>query len=149
MYAIDERKVDVYFANGIKTSRGLARANAKILEYSISGSMPLFYDEYLGDIGEKVKVAVAYNQTVDFYPDIWESIVQKIDILNLVDLMFATRHEDDVKTQVKAYKESIESGHRVLVVAHSQGNLFTGESFTSLSPCMQKQFEAVSIASLI
>ena len=129
LYAIDERKIDVYFANGIDTDRPEARANAKILEDSISGGMPLFYEEYLGNIGESGKVALSYNQTVGFGGDIWESIVQKIDILNLVDLMFATRHEDDVKTQVKAYKESIESGHRVLVVAHSQGNLFTGDAY--------------------
>ena len=147
MYAIDERKVDVYFANGIETSRGLARANAKILEDSISGSLPLFYDEYLGNIGKKGKVAVAYNQTVDFGPDIWESIVQKIDILNLVDLMFTTRREADVEKQVTAYKNSIESGHRVLVVAHSQGNLFTGDAYNALEGWMKDYFFAVSVAS--
>ncbi len=143
--SIDERKTDIYFANGIDTSPESAYISTKtILKPAIEKEFYQNEDEMKRRIG---KVALSYNHTVGFKTDVWESIVQKVDILNLVDLMFATRHEDDVKTQVKAYKESIESGHRVLVVAHSQGNLFTGESFTSLGPCMQKQFEAVSIAS--
>ncbi len=142
---IDERKIDIYFANGIDTS---PRAAAIIVKEVLRPAIEKEFYQNEKEMKKRIgKVALSYNQTVGFKTDIWESIVQKVDILNLVDLMFATRHEDDVKTQVKAYKESIESGHRVLVVAHSQGNLFTGESFTSLSPCMQKQFEAISIAS--
>jgi len=147
LHAIDERKVDVYFANGIDTKKKFALRNAKILEDSISGSMPLFYDEYLGNIGRNGKVALSYNQTVSFGSDIWESIVQKIDILNLVDKMFDTQHKTDLKKQVKAYKQSIESGHRVLVVAHSQGNLFTGDAYGALDSWMKPYFEAVSVAS--
>ena len=56
-------------------------------------------------------------------------------------------HITDLKKQIHAYRDSISSGHGVLVVAHSQGNLFTREAYDALDPCMQKQFEAVSIAS--
>ncbi len=124
---IDERKTDIYFANGIDTKEADAiDIVKKILKPAIEKEFYQNEDEMKRRIG---KVALSYNQTVDFYSDIWESIVQKIDILNLVDLMFTTRHEADVEKQVKAYKDSIESGHRVLVVAHSQGNLFTGDAY--------------------
>ena len=38
-------------------------------------------------------------------------------------------HYADLSLQVKKYKDSIKNGHKVLLVAHSQGNLFTNEVF--------------------
>ena len=84
--------------------------------------------------------------------DLTESADQKLDLIKWRDWLaslvgYVTSHASDLKKQIDAYKASIDNGHSVLVVAHSQGNLFTGEAFAALGPCMQKQFEAVSIAS--
>ncbi|MCF6207643.1 MAG: cadherin repeat domain-containing protein, partial [Sulfurovum sp.] len=56
--------------------------------------------------------------------------------------------------QVDKYEASIRSGHRVLVVAHSQGNLFAQEAYEKLGErskdhekWLQKYWEAISIAS--
>jgi len=65
-----------------------------------------------------------------------------------------TVHNSDIELQVDQYEASIKSGHKVLVVAHSQGNLFTQEAYERLGErsannnrWLQKYFEAISIAS--
>ena len=61
--------------------------------------------------------------------------------------MIKTSHDWDLSKQVKKYKDSIKDGHKVLVVAHSQGNLFTYEAYRKLDSWMQDYFYAVSVAS--
>ncbi len=153
--AINERKTDVYFANGIKTKDSQAESNAKLLRTSIIDKFGIeHYNQRIN------KVSYAYNNTNDMFIDgdggfdLIESADQKLDLIKWRDWLaslvgYVTSHASDLKKQIDAYKASIDNGHSVLVVAHSQGNLFTGEAFAALGPCMQKQFEAVSIALLI
>ena len=92
---VDERKIDIYFANGIDTSRKDAENIVRdILRPAIKKEFYQNEKEMKRRIG---KVALSYNQTVDFGSDILESIVQKIDILNLVDKMFDTQHKTDLE----------------------------------------------------
>jgi hypothetical protein len=49
--------------------------------------------------------------------------------------------------QIQKYTSSIKTGHKVLVVAYSQGNLFAYEAFRKLPEWMQDYWEAVGIAS--
>ena len=44
----------------------------------------------------------------------------------------ATIHALDLEPQVDKYEASIKNGHKVLVVAHSQGNLYTQEAYQKL-----------------
>ena len=41
-------------------------------------------------------------------------------------------HYADLSLQVKKYKDSIKNEHKVLLVAHSQGNLFAQEAYKRL-----------------
>ncbi|VAW49703.1 hypothetical protein MNBD_GAMMA04-1513, partial [hydrothermal vent metagenome] len=59
------------------------------------------------------------------------------EALNLVDL---NRH-------VNSYKQSIESGRGVIVVAHSQGNFFTNKAYQLLTPWMRSYFQIIGVAS--
>ncbi len=81
-----------------------------------------------------------------FLPDGLETFLQKFGWQALTDLFIPT-HAPDLKGQIEKYKSSIENGHKVLVVAHSQGNLFTYEAYNGLPGWMQNYFEAVSVAS--
>ena len=146
---IDECKTDVYFANGILTDRIDAVQNMILLEKSIRKDI---YgnneDEMYKHIGE---VGYAYNHTYGQVPDLLESMLQKLEWHWLTDF-FSPSHGTDVSTQVTKYKDSIKNGHKVLVVAHSQGNLFTYDAYKALGEesrngWMQKYFEAISIAS--
>ena len=98
------------------------------------------------------KVALSYNKTKGFWLDGIETYLQKFGLQSLVDLLKDTAHKADLKTQIDTYKASIKSGHKVLVVAHSQGNLFTNEVYKKLLGhttdwWMTRYFKVVSIAS--
>jgi len=138
---IDERKTDVYFANGIKTLQQTAIDNAGILEDAIINKFGMAtYTKTFG------KVSYAYNQTANFAADSLETLLQKFGWEWLTNLFIPT-HQTDLSEQVTKYENSIKSGHRVLVVAHSQGNLYTYEAYNDLPEWMQEYFEAVTIAS--
>ncbi len=144
--AINEYKIDVYFANGILTKDSDARKNAlEILRPEIIEKIG--YSEYKRDIGE---VGYSYNQTTESQlGDSLEAMLQKFDWDNLLDY-FYYEHFTDVRGHVEKYKSRILLGHKVLVVAHSQGNLFALDTYEKLgeeskSGWMQNYFEAVSI----
>ncbi|MGB5965865.1 MAG: hypothetical protein WBG65_10100 [Sulfurimonadaceae bacterium] len=145
---IDERKIDVYFANGINTKlNGIGGAiynTTEVLEPAIRREFYHNEEEMKKSIG---KITYAYNQTSGPVLDIWESIAQKLNFQALIDALFDTTHGPDLQGQIDKYSQSILDGHRVLVVAHSQGNLFTGEAYEALDGWMQDYFFAVSVAS--
>ncbi|MCK5775432.1 MAG: hypothetical protein KAH25_04615, partial [Bacteroidales bacterium] len=146
--AIDEYKTDVYFANGILTDRQTAKKNAEnILKPGIIDKYGIdYYNKHIG------KVGYAYNETNGFWPDGIETYLQKFGLQSLVDFMFKTAHEADLEKQIKQYKNSIKAGHKVLVIAHSQGNLFTNKVYKKIQGSstdwwMSRYFKVVSIAS--
>ena len=154
---IDEYKTDVYFGNGILTKEKTAIYNAGILEKAIKHK---FYNGKTSEMKKHIgKVDYAYNRTDGQIVDLLESLVQKVDGTGLesvhkaaqiayllVGLSTQKAHDTDLKLQVEQYKNSIEQGHKVLVVAHSQGNLFAREAYLRLPVWMHKYWEAVSIA---
>ena len=112
---IDETKTDVYFGNGILTSRADAIYNTfEVLEPAIKEEL---YgnneDEMYKHIG---KVYYAYNRTVSFFWDIFESGYQIANLQEFVDKGYelikktkATIHSIDLKRQVDKYEESIKA----------------------------------------
>lgn len=151
-FSIDNECItDVYFANGILTKRQVAKDNAEevlkpaILEDVYGGNI----EEFNKHIG---KVDYAYNETNGFLFDNLESAFQKFGMQWLIDRYTlihgeVTSHLKSIAEQITAYKGSIQAGHKVLVVAHSQGNLFTYAAYNALPGWMHNSFEAISIAS--
>ena len=149
---VDESKIDVYFGNGILTKEKDAIDNALLLRDTIKQKYGLkYYHKHIG------KVDYVYNQTRGMALDLFESTYQVIGKQDLIDKLYKmiekdreTIHQLDLSLQVDKYENSIKRGHRVLVVAHSQGNLFAHEAYEHLgerAKWMQKYWEAVSIAS--
>ena len=141
--AINEYLTDVYFANGILTDEGNATANTIILKRAIQkDTYNLNIKAYNEDIGDVFR---AYNHTYTQFPDFGESFYQILNAtygdlgdftLDNIDAfigvwwlrdrfnsLFESAHNADLKLQVDRYEESIKAGHKVLAVAHSQGNL--------------------------
>ena len=152
--AIDECKTDVYFGNGILTTPDASKSNTILLRDDIIEKFGIdYFNKHIG------KVSYAYNSTFGFEQDITESIYQVSNITEFIEwrdkLMGRykeSQHHADLEEQVDKYEASIKSGHKVLVVAHSQGNLFAQEAYERLGErgkdnWMQQYFEAVSIAS--
>lgn len=55
-------------------------------------------------------------------------------------------HIVDLVDQVRLYRDSIQAGKKVVLVAHSQGNLFGNEAYTFLTSEEQASFDMVSVA---
>jgi hypothetical protein len=155
---IDERVSDVYFANGVDTNESSAYES---LNFIIK---PTVEKEYSVAYASVHKWGVAYNNTWGtvgkgfFLLDFVESAMQKLQTGNSVLDYISTMstplgrlvwlvHNADLKEQVRKYKESIRDGHGVIVIAHSQGNLFTNEAYDALDPWMQQYFHMIGVAS--
>jgi len=157
---INEYKTDVYFANGILTKKKDAIANTALLEKYIKKKL---FNNNENEMYKKIgKVDYAYNDTFESKyqnileggPDLMESLYQKLGIHGILDDMAhwfdeskISVHQANLEKQVKKYKTSIKNGHKVLVVAHSQGNLFTYEAYRKLDEWMKDYFDAVGVAS--
>ena len=155
--AIDESKTDIYFANGILTDRETAKKNAEnILNPTIIDKFGIdYYNKHIGEVG------YSYNETHSFKEDIIESAYQIFNMAEFIEWRDEllgrykeSQHHADIEKQVDTYEASIKAGHKVLVVAHSQGNLFTQEAYERLGKrsekygkWLQEYFEAISIAS--
>ena len=102
----DERKIDVYFANGISTDEGNATANTILLKRAIKkNTYKSNLKEYSKQIG---KVAKSYNSTHGSLFDLTESLDQKLELIKLRDKIAAlfgyiTSHREDLEEQIKAY----------------------------------------------
>lgn len=185
-FTIDERKSDIYFANGVLTDDGNATINLKLISEFV------FIEQYIEDIDrfeKEINFKKAYNQTFGTVGDFYEALMQKadesfgwealysitkaalmlkdkievtlpngekVDIPGLLfDRFIQIVHDSDLDTQVISYRESIRQGHGVVVLAHSQGNLFTNEAYQKMilvddegrdNDWLKEYFTRVSIA---
>jgi hypothetical protein len=173
---IDECKTDIYFANGILTSPDGAKKSATLLRTTVIKKYGLdYFKQHIG------KVDYAYNTTLDRSKDMYEAYMQlseedpdfipKLKIFwaqffsdivvesiepeiadaKVYETMIKEVHDADLQKQIESYKTSIDSGHGVVVVAHSQGTLFTNEAYSALTSGDQNSwrkdfFEAFYVA---
>ena len=159
--SVDECKTDVYFANGILTTPRQASDNAILLDETIKQNIYVGnLQKYNKQIG---KVDYAYNSTDTATRDMYEAYLQlkaeggisvfqefllkhfplaeylvDEDIKKVLDeevneKIIKKAHDVDLDKQIKKYRTSINNGHSVAVVAHSQGALFTNEAYAALT----------------
>ena len=146
--AIDECKTDIYYGNGILTSPSQAQHAAYVTLQLAVKSLYGTEKEMKKHIG---KFDYAYNSThLGGLHDLIESLYQKLSLTDyldklakLWDKMRQTAHEADLSEQVNKYKSSIREGHKVLVVAHSQGNLFAYEAYRKLPGWMREYLSSL------
>jgi len=150
--AIDECKIDVYYANGILTKEWQAQKNSELLEDAIKTKFDIdYFKKHIGEVG------YSYNQTNGMILDGLETYMQKLDMQLYFDGWeaskgYITSHFEDYQEHYTKYVSRIKEGHKVLVVAHSQGNLFTNEIYKRLGSqskdgWLQEYFGVVSVAS--
>jgi hypothetical protein len=125
-------KTDIYFGNGILTTLKDAKHNLRILKDEIRESEI--------DISHINDYKLSYNQTAGLVRDLLESGLQKIipddpDNMRVWGEGLMTKSSlADMHEQVERYQSSHNAGNNVIVVAHSQGNLFAIRAFkTELS----------------
>jgi hypothetical protein len=156
---IDECKTDIYFGNGVWNNRTIATKSLKKLQDFMQNNLQAH------SLGFKL----AFNHTYGKRRDLIETFYQLKELGQIstgyfhflsristpeyavlftdfyLDAMISEEAKD-LDTIVKNYEDSIKSGHRVLLVSHSQGNLYGLRAFESLPPWMQPYFRQVSVA---
>ena len=153
---IDECKSDLYYANGI------------MMKYSEKDALDMWKDEADTLLVSKPKIypkianiKISYNISQGFLDDLLESFEQVMNNewgWKEFSLYFAVYlkekgiqedwvpHIKDLVKQTKSYKESIKLGHNVIVIAHSQGNYYTNESYELLDDWMKPYFYMMGVA---
>ncbi|MBD3797224.1 MAG: hypothetical protein IE887_05715 [Campylobacterales bacterium] len=114
---------------------------------------------------------VAYNHSYGVTSDLFEAFIQKAeaepgykvtweafklyvglkikkadDLLGMAENTSNSIENYDLTTQIEAYKNSIKNGHGVIVVSHSQGNLFTNRAYEKLEDWMKPYFHNMGVA---
>jgi hypothetical protein len=162
-YCQDE-KVKIYFCNGILNKEDDATK-------SLAALIILFNKaNIIGDLEGKISCKLAYNPS-DGILDLYEAVVQTADIAwtsfwrflagvdpmpdfiqDRMKIISAKFDEDMVKSytsiqdHIKIYNEDLCQGNKVIVVAHSQGNLYANIAYTKINENVKDGFGIVSVA---
>ena len=169
---INEYKSDIYFANGVGAidyDTSFEQGEVQIKKYKKANTE--FYRNYVGkydlayNIGRGIvrDFAEAWFQYIDENPGYkvgWDAFKAALSrsigsvvggTVELSEQFIRYLEQNNVDTQVKAYRQSIYDGHKVIVLAHSQGNLFTNRAYNTFANdkdrWMQKYFVTIGLAS--
>jgi hypothetical protein len=165
LHAIDERITDFYFGNGVWNDESDAIASQRALEILIRS------------IGTSASVKLSYNWSSGYLEDLVETFYQMkqegqisigsgffkalvsvavdnpiykifIDLaIETLALSASSEEGANLNNMVANYQNSINDGHKVVLISHSQGNLFGVRAYDRLSSWQKKYFWQVSVAS--
>lgn len=120
---------------------------------------PLRDPNCLIDLQEALQQAAQAGGFTFGYQDFWRFLLGlTLDFPNITEIFAAVLQAkalsfdplavtfDDLQEQVTTYRETIDNGSKVLLVAHSQGNLFGNQAFNFISPSQRRSFGMVSVA---
>lgn len=162
----DEKETVVFFGNGVKTLEKKAYDSQNIIKNQLEKYLPPEEFVLLG-------FDVAYNGTHTLPLDLLESTAQvltgnisgfwrffwrlvpvpnwfsdKFILLSSVLEYSALVTTDSLKDHVTKYKTAIAEGKKIILVAHSQGNLFGNQAYNLLTPGEQSSFGMVAVANV-
>ena len=162
----DTKKSAVFFGNGVKTIKREARDAVELIERRLKA-------ELLPENFKEIEFNIAYNGTHTLPLDLLESVIQiltgniskfwryffgldpipewfaeKFILLASVLDKSALLTTDSLMKHVNTYKTVIAEGKQVILVAHSQGNLFGNQSYNLLDSRERQSFGMVSVANV-
>ncbi len=169
--AINEYKSDIYFANGVGAiERKISKKQGEVEIKKYKKVNSEIYKNFVG------KYDLAFNTGRGVVSDFFEAWLQYTDenpgaefgwsafktaisyatgigggALKITEAVAKQLEFEDITTQVKAYRQSVYNGHKVIVIAHSQGNFFTNKAYktfdTDKDRWMQNYFVTIGLAS--
>jgi len=163
---IDECKSDLYYANGILIQQSKRDARkmweikaTKLLESNLElrkniHSYLVAYNHSYGVTSDLFEAFIQKAEAEPGYKVTWEAfklyvglkIKKADDLLGMAENTSNSIENYDLTTQIEAYKNSIKNGHGVIVVSHSQGNLFTNRAYEKLEDWMKPYFHNMGVA---
>lgn len=155
---IHEYSIDLYYANGVLASeeetselnwlletKKLKQQYPSLKQALKYGEAKLSYNaSYLWGIGDFAETIIQYRNEHPAAAITWTALSAfveerlKVDLDKMVDLLGEITSEATLSEQTNAYMKSVEQGHGVITVAHSQGNFFTNEAFKRITTEAQK-----------
>ena len=162
----DIKESVVFYGNGIKSTKKNAADALEVVKKRLQATMAPA--DFAG-----LEFSIAYNETQGLPLDLLESAIQLLTGntsrfwryfmgLEVMPDWFADKFiglaasldrsslatTDSLKNHVATYKTRIAEGKKVVLVAHSQGNLFGNQAYTMLSSREKQSFGMVSAANV-
>jgi hypothetical protein len=158
----------VFYVNGVDNKESDADKSRRRLRQELLSSPDVQ--------PECVRVGYAYNTNEPLFLDFLEAAIQKSDELDFeisdfwryyfrfktvgsaawFDNLVADRYSkwdlaefllgDQLQEHLRLYRGELAMGRRVILVAHSQGNLYANETWRALTPDEQSQVRLVAVA---
>ncbi|PHQ56669.1 MAG: hypothetical protein COA30_03805 [Sulfurimonas sp.] len=168
---INECKTDIYFGNGVWNSRDDAKKSIIQLQYIIDtevikndpklqakyGQIKLQYNTNYGgmiDILEtfyQLKEAGQIGEAL-FFTFVDELMAKQVSAIvnedvktlreQIINLIVSTEATEVDSMLTKYYEESFKLSHKVLLISHSQGNLFANRIYEKINPTGYKDYFA-------
>jgi hypothetical protein len=162
----DTKESVVFFGNGVSTSEKKAYDARNIIKQELKSILPT--EEF-----DKLEFDLSYNDTHGLPLDLLESTVQILTgnvsrfwrlfwNLEIIPDWFSDKMillstaldktqlvtTDSLWEHVKTYQTTIAEGKKVLLVAHSQGNLFGNMAYENLNSREKQSFGMVAVANV-
>lgn len=162
----DKKDTVIFFGNGVKSLKKEAFKAKELIKKHLKAELP---PEEFGMLG----FDVSYNRTHTLPLDLLESTIQILTGntsrfwrllfgLEIIPDWFAEKFillatlldksslvtTDSLKDHVNTYQTAIAEGKKVLLVAHSQGNLFGNQAYSLLSGSERQSFGMVAVANV-
>jgi hypothetical protein len=167
---IDERQIDFYYGNGVWNTRddaivskdALERFIAKDIQPAAPYRVELSYNYHIADAYDILEVYYQLQREgqITLYDGFFAQLAGLLlsrtggvlgflveELINLISKDVADIENENLDWMVNTYKRSINDGHRVILVSHSQGNLFGVRAYDELESWQKKYFKQVSVAS--
>ena len=142
-------KTHIFFGNGMFNSQNHAKISARALESQIKSVVNLPEDQWIFDVsynhdeklfsifevfrqreGERASTFWRWISGLSMAPDWFRE--KALELASHNDLAMAVR-DSDLRRHIQRYKTVLMEGGRVLVVGHSQGNLYANAAHTNLA----------------
>ena len=143
------KKTHVFFGNGMYNTQNDAKRNSKELESQLRGAANLPEDEWVFDVsynhderlfsifqvfrqrqGESASTFWRWIDGLSLAPDWFRE--KALELASRGEMNQAVR-DADLRRHVQRYKTVLMEGSRVLVIGHSQGNLYANSAYTILA----------------
>jgi len=159
---IDERQIDLYFANGMfgdpeeeeknrwddyvkvlkKSNPNMNQAATPKIAYNshtlwgADDVVEVMFQKLIGD-------TISWAKTQNYL----QAYIIENEIIEAINLLSQSFNSVDLARHRIAYKDSINKGHGIIIVAHSQGNFFTNKAYEYLAPWQKNYFHMIGVAS--
>lgn len=162
----DKKETVIFFGNGVETIKKSAFKAKESIRISLKTKLPP--EEF-----EVLDFQLSYNNTLTLPLDLLESTIQYLtgnvsrfwrilwELDPMPDLVAdkmlllsealdysALLTTDSLWDHVKTYQNTIEEGKKVILVAHSQGNLFGNQAYNLLSLGEKRSFGMISVSNV-